>query len=289
MSFAQDLKNELSILDTKIKKCCSFALIYGMFFSAKEENDFLKVNIKCESIGKMFISICDQLRLKKTVIYENNKKNVIISSDFLRYKLYNEINDNILKCAKCKEYFFRGLFLSHGTMNDPEKSYRLELVFEKESLARDIKLALQEIGIGSSIASRNGKFVVYLRRSESIEDFLAFIGAASLSFEIMNKKIEKEFISNANRATNCDSANINKALQASIRYIDVISKLIKSGQIEVMPEHLKEMAYKRIENKELSITELGKQFTPTISKSGVYHRLEKIVDYYNDLKEKKKI
>ena len=103
----------------------------------------------------------------------------------------------------------------------------------------------------------------------------------------MNSKINKELINNANRVTNCDAANINKALKASDKYISIINLLIETEIITRLPVHLQEMAIKRLEFKELSFQELGKQFSPSISKSGVYHRLEKILEFYNELKSKK--
>ena len=143
-----------------------------------------------------------------------------------------------------------------------------------------------ENGIEPLSAYRNKKHILYLKRSEAIEDFFANIGATSIAFDIMNSKINKELINNANRVTNCDSANINKAINASNKYNTVILELIESENINLLPEHLKEMALKRIEHRELSFSELGKLFNPAISKSGVYHRLEKILEFYNDLKRK---
>ena len=183
----------------------------------------------------------------------------------------------------------KGLYLAIGAISDPDKSYRLELIFNEEEKAYQICDAIMELGIEPLKTIRAGKTVVYLRKSEAIEDFFANIGATSLAFDMMNSKINKELINNANRITNCDAANINKALNASNKYITVINDLIESKKVYSLPEHLQEMALKRIEYKELSFLELGKQFSPPISKSGVYHRLEKIVDFYNELKEKELI
>ena len=176
--------------------------------------------------------------------------------------------------------------MANGAISDPQKSYRLELVFNDEHKQSEIKDLLISIGIEPLITLRDDKYVIYLRKSEAIEDFFANIGATSLAFDIMNSKINKELINNANRVTNCDSANINKSLSASEKYISVITELVENDSINMLPSHLREMALKRIEFKELSFTELGRQFNPPISKSGVYHRLEKILEFYKEILEK---
>ena len=163
----------------------------------------------------------------------------------------------------------------------------MELVFDEEEIANGISDFLLEFRIEALKAKRNDKTVLYLRKSEAIEDFFANIGATSLAFDIMNSKINKELINIANRITNCDAANINKAVAAANKYNEVITKLIETKCISMLSPQLQEMAYKRIENKELSFLELGKQFAPPISKSGVHHRLEKILAFYEELKEKK--
>ena len=289
MSFADKVKTELSNSNIKMKKCCKYALIYGMFFSAYSCEGKARVKIKNASANELFLNTCKQLSLNKAFEYGFDGKAISVESSFFRFYDYNSIANNVLKCARCQESFLKGVFLARGTMNDPAKSYRLEIVFGDEASAHAIQDLLLSLGIDTSVAVRNGKYVAYLRKSQAIEDFLAFIGAPTLSFEVMNNQIHKELVNNANRVTNCDAANIYKAVAASTKYIEIINELIDTGYVEVLPDHLKEMAYKRIENSELSFMQLGKLFNPVISKSGVYHRLEKIVEYYNDLKDKKLI
>ena len=284
LSFAKKIKRELSINSQRQKVCCSYSLLYGLLFSSVIDNEYATLGCLNKDVARLFIDLCDQLGVKKSFFYSYEKNKLKISSNFVRFFDYNSIKSKIFKCARCKESFFKGIFLAYGTVNDPEKSYRLELLFSDEVKAEQIKNGLLEKGIEALCAYRNKKHVLYLKRSEAIEDFFANIGATSIAFDIMNSKINKELINNANRVTNCDSANINKAIKAANKYNSVILELIESEKINLLPENLKEMAIKRIENKELSFSELGKLFNPAISKSGVYHRLEKILEFYNEIK-----
>ena len=133
---------------------------------------------------------------------------------------------------------------------------------------------------------RNNKAVLYIKRCEDIEDFLALMGANSSAFDMMNSKINHEVRNVANRATNCDSANINKSLNAAKKHIDIINEIIKLGHFNDLPISLQEIARARIDFSDANIQELGKRLTQPISKSGVHHRLEKIVRFYENLEKK---
>ncbi len=286
ISFSKNVKKELCAY-SKLKNCCGYSLIYGFMICAKKIDDKRIMKMLNSDVGDYFISVCQQFNIKNNFDYKYEKNRVSINSDFFRHEDYANIRKNVIKCAKCKESFLKGVFLAVGNITDPEKSYRLELVFDEEEIANGISDFLLEFRIEALKAKRNDKTVLYLRKSEAIEDFFANIGATSLAFDIMNSKINKELINIANRITNCDAANINKAVAAANKYNEVITKLIETKCISMLSPQLQEMAYKRIENKELSFLELGKQFAPPISKSGVHHRLEKILAFYEELKEKK--
>ena len=287
MSYSKNIKKELCSLNGKIKNCCGYSFLYGILFCANIDEEIITKKELNHDVGALFLELCQQLSVKSSYNFSYDKNKITVSAKFLRYFNYQSIKNNVFKCSRCREYFFRGLFLSIGAITDPEKSYRLELIFDSEAQANEIQSALNLLGINPLITKRSNKTILYFRRSEAIEDFFANIGATSLAFDIMNSKINKELINNANRVTNCDSANINKALKASDKYISVINHLIETDNIHRLSVHLQEMAMKRIEYKELSFLELGKQFAPPISKSGVYHRLEKILEFYEELKEKK--
>ena len=181
------------------------------------------------------------------------------------------------RCDGCRQVFFRRMFIIFGSVTDPMKSYHLEFAF---STAREAELMaglLEENGFRFSISERSGRHIVYVKNSGAIEDFLVFIGAQSSAFEVMNSKIVHEIRNDTNRQVNCDTANIGKQLEAARVYIDAVRYLEETGRLDSLPEDLRITAKLRIENEQLSLTELGRMMFPEVSKSGVKHRLRKIL------------
>ena len=130
---------------------------------------------------------------------------------------------------------------------------------------------------------RTKQYIYYLKDGEAIADFLAYIGANTAAFDFMNSRIEREFRNNINRQVNCDTANIEKQLRAVRKYNDVIGQLVASDKIDSLPAELRETAILRLENEQLSLTDIGKLLKPPVSKSGVKHRLDKIMALAEDI------
>ena len=130
---------------------------------------------------------------------------------------------------------------------------------------------------------RHGYNVVYFKESESIEDCLYLMGASSAMFEMMNIKIVKDFRNRANRKANCETANINKMVNAAAVQIKAIEKIWNTKGREYLPENLETLAEIRYENSDLSLSELAEMCSPPLSRSGVNHRLKRIVDIANEL------
>ena len=275
-SFSANTKSEIISLDIRGKKCCMFSLLYGFLFCAQEENNNYYIKTTSVENADLFLKLCDILFKKKHICYYKNGK-ISIDSGILKYFTIAEYIERVFKCDECNAMFLRGIFLVNGSISDPEKSYLLELSFADKGKQLELFNFLSENGFSFKIRERAGKHLIYTKSSEIIEDFMAKIGATSATFSIINSKIVKEFRNNTNRAYNCDNANINKSIAASKKYTEAIEYLISTGKIELLPDQLKETAYKRLEFKELNYTDLGKKFNPTISKSGLFHRLDKIV------------
>ena len=287
-SFSSLVKEEISVSSTKHKMCCSFSLLYGiMCFSNNKKEDKITISTNAEN-QNAFREACEFINLKKKLEYSIEGRKISIPSNVIRCFTIAEIEKNVFKCQHCKENFLKGIFLTHGTVSDPQKMYRIDLSFNEESQANQVMDLLNSYGLSFKSTIRNGKNVLYTKDSECISDFLASIGANNSVYEIINSKIEKELRNEVNRVTNCDSANINKTVQAAQKYCLVIEKIINEGLFDELPDNLKEMAKMRIEFENLNFSDLGKKFNPVISKSGVHHRLEKIITFYEKTKELKK-
>lgn len=188
------------------------------------------------------------------------------------------------KCSSCFSHFLKGLFINYGNVTNPEKAYHLELSFKSEA-ERDSTLAvLENNGMPMKATKRKNRYLLYIKDSTQIEDFFAVIGANKLAFDLMNSKIVREVRGDANRQMNCDMANIKKTLTAAGKHIEIIEEMIANGSFIRLPRDLRETAKLRHENTQASMADLGLLHNPPISKSGVKHRLDKIVEFYEELK-----
>ena len=193
---------------------------------------------------------------------------------------------NHFKCASCFTYFLKGLFVAYGNVTNPEKSYHLELSFVSEAERDTVSDILDENGMPMKKGKRKNRYLLYIKDSAQIEDFFAVIGANKLAFDLMNSKILREVRGDANRQMNCDMANIKKTLSAAGKHIEIIGDMKERDLLIRLPKDLRETATLRYENTQASMADLGLLHNPPISKSGVKHRLDKIVDFYEDIKNK---
>ena len=178
----------------------------------------------------------------------------------------------------------RGVFLACGTVTTPERGYHLEFVVPYKRLCSDFICFLEEIGLAPKYINRKGIHIVYFKDSESIEDILAIIGAQDASLYVMGIKIEKDVKNKVNRRLNFELSNINKTVDAANAQIEAIEYIEKKCGINSLPDNLREIARLRIDNPEASLRDLGQLMSEPISRSGVNHRLAKIVSYADKLK-----
>lgn len=283
-TFSQKIKQEISALNTKTRNCCAYSFLYGMIFPQIEEEGLYKVNSAFVENAISLHEKMNSLFQKHPEYYKIEKRRVLINKEVIRCFTIAEYEQRVFKCQRCFEHFLRGVFFACGTSTSPEKEHRIDLNFDNYEHAIELQEFLLDKSLKFNLSTRNNKTILYIKRSESIEDFLALMGATNSAFEMMNSKINNEVRNVANRATNCDSANINKSLNASKSYIKAINTIIKKGYFDELPIGLQEIARARLEYPDISIEELGKRLTPKISKSGVHHRLEKLISFYDKIK-----
>ena len=189
-----------------------------------------------------------------------------------------DLTPPVLLCTECGGAYFAGVFISHGTMTDPQKDYRLELVFADSAAADLVADIMQSRGFAPKRTARGNSYILYISDSTAVEDFLVYMGATSASMSIMNAKIFRDIRNTQNRRANCDTANIFKATATAQTHIRAINTLIAAGKIDSLPPELRDTASLRVQYPEASLAELAAMHSPPITKSGLNHRLRRIVN-----------
>lgn len=198
-----------------------------------------------------------------------------------------ELNYNTIKIENrcCKRAYLRGGFLATGSISDPDRSYHLEVTFPDMLLADEYIRFLRDFGIESRQIVRKGHYLVYLKEGQEIVDFLNVIGAHGALMKLENIRIVKDMRNQVNRIVNCETANLEKTVNAALRQVDNIRYIADTRGLDSLPEGLREIACLRLENPDVSLSELGQMLNPILSKSGVNHRLKKIDNIAESLRE----
>lgn len=295
MSFSSEAKNELCRAGVH-RLCCARAEAYGVLLYCNVFTPH-EVRIVTEHAGfaarlpKLFHRAfgvqfdrapAEDCRSKAVFQITDGEKLTHIM-DTLGYdrsqSLAVHINLALLEEECCRAAFLRGAFLAGGSVIDPAKRYHLELATSHMHASSELETLLREMNASPRSVLRGGYYVIYFKQSEHIEDLLTLIGAPVAAMEVMNTKVEKELRNQINRKLNCDTANLDKAVDAAQVQIESIRKLEKFGVMEQLPEKLKETAEKRLLHPELTLSELAGEFSPPITKSCLNHRLRKIMEY----------
>ena len=228
-----------------------------------------------------------------------SKKTFIIGTDVLKLlqaikvcdgeklirALYEEVNPVLLKNGCCKRAYLRGAFLCLGSMSDPKKSYHIEFVCEQEAHAKQIREVIGFFGPEAKIIKRKKYYVVYLKEGAGIVDLLNIMGAHVSLMDLENLRIEKEMRNSINRQVNCETANITKMVNAANKQMEDIRLLQTHYGFSNLPENLREMAMVRLSHPESSLQELGGYLNPPVGKSGVNHRLRKLSELADKIRE----
>lgn len=295
MSFSYDIKQELnknSNLANKdiVKQELIGYLLSGNTSAEKDkkikfstESDYninrfsklltnLNINHDINISGKTF---CVTIKIKEIDWIEIKEDNIIVKGQ----------KEETQKTKESEEYqkaLIRGLFMGAGSINNPENKYHLEMIVANKESLQQIKTILENLGIQIKTLQTKQKYSLYLKEGEEISKFLALIGANKAVMQFEDIRIQREMRGKVNRLVNCESANLNKTINASIEQIAAIKKLKETKKFNKLDDNLKEIANLRLENPDMPLSELGKLLKNPIGKSGVNYRLKKIMEIANE-------
>lgn len=304
MSFSYSVKKELcSIITDRDRK---YVCLYGMLlFCRNFSADSIVFQTENDMVCELFCKLADDVlggsgvasvskttRKNNTVLYalsiddEKYREEIIyryhISSSSLIHRIQDENIDNNSIFA-----FVAGAFLSCGSVAEPIKEYHLEFVVPYFDLMNDLLNVLTSLGFNAKSTERKGTYVIYLKGSEDIEDLITFMGATMSSIDLMNVKIYKDVRNKANRIANCDAANIERTLKASEKQIEDIEYIMNTEGLESLTPELRNMAELRLENPDVSLKELGEMLDKPVGRSGANHRLKKLMEIAERIREER--
>ena len=283
MSFSNDVKAEVCATSTA-RHCnlslLSSILISGCDFSLEPKNPFLNIkpdnekiieltenlifslfNIKIESNTDIIIN--DPAQIEK-ILYSTGIKNDVF------------INNLLLKKDCCKRQYIKGIFLLNGSCSEPKKNYHLEFVFHKEDFAKNFLSIINFFDLNAKTIKRKKKFIVYIKDSEKISDFLRIIGANMSLLEYENIRVLKDVTNNCNRRTNCETYNIIKSSAVHDVQKKDILYIKETKGLDFLQEDLRQVAILRLENEYISLREIAELSNPKLTKAAVNYKLKKI-------------
>ena len=302
MSFATTLRDELGSLPIK-PLCCRRAFLYGLIYGGTVTEDELSMIFSVakdaahhpheQAVSLIRTLFSREARVETysrgahryaTVRFSFKKAadHLLALTNLPEEEAECETLPRILdfKCEHCKAHFLRGLFIADGTVNDPAKSYHLEIKLPQDGRVEPVRILLAEEGYEVGVTARGGLAGLFCKSGTVIQELLAFIGATSTVFAFFNAQIERSIRNDENRATNCVAQNISRAVLTGARHLAAIQYLDEHNLLGTLPDDLQFTARLRLNNPDVTLSELAELHFPPITKSGVSHRLEKIMAVY---------
>lgn len=302
MSFSNEVRNELAHIIPS-KTCCQKAELSALLALRGEiiynEDSKGQLHVEAEnasSARKIYRLLKDNCHLKPTVRIEERKRfkqtrfyvvDAPVDNNDLHFMkelglvdsralIKRDVDWTLLGRSCCKRAYLRGVFMCKGFINRPEGNYHLEIVLNDTRMAQDIKRMLAKLEIEARIGERKNNLIVYVKDSEKIVDFLRVVEASKSLLEFENVRIIKSMRNQVNRQVNCETANLGKTIDASIRQVELIENLIEKLGIGKIPHQFRDLAILRIDHPDSTLKELGLMMTPPLTKSGVAYRMRKL-------------
>lgn len=312
MSFSGKVKEELlshisSARHCQIAELAAILLFCGRVEQENGKNCILKVQTENETVERKYFTLLEKAfnikaeistrrnHEKKSVVYCIAVKDCDEATRVLKAaKLSESTGDSggfrglsslVTQNSCCKRAFLRGAFLSTGSMSDPRKSYHFEIVCSSEEKAEMLRKLMCDFEMDAKVVRRKKTFVVYLKEGAQISLMLNVMEAPVALMEMENIRILKEMRNTVNRKVNCETANINKTVSAAVKQAEDIAYIEEKIGLEKLPEGLQEIAQARLKYPEATLKELGELMAEPIGKSGVNHRLRRLSEIAEKLRE----
>lgn len=272
MSFSAKVKEELSKVNSFSNEEAVKAELYGYLLTTKKDSKKIKFLTENEYNINRLNKLLNRLKIKYDIKINGKNYVITLKKEDLNLENINCENQEVLKGI------VRGAFLGGGHITEPSSKYHLEIRLETEEEREEIVEILNKFNIEVKLLDRKYSYSVYMKDGEEISKILALIGANSSVLKYEDIRVLKETKNNVNRKVNCETANLNKTINASVAQINAIEKIKKRKKWNSLSPSLQEIAILRLENPDATLEELGKMLTAPIGKSGVNHRLKKIIE-----------
>ena len=315
MSFSSEVKEELSRQLSTARHCqiaeiaAIISMCGGISISAKDryclkiQTENLAVSRKYFTLLKKTFNICTEVSIKQHVSQKKSRTYMVLiksHEDTMRVlqaaKLigkdmeigedFSVISNVVVQNACCRRAFIRGAFLAAGSISAPEKFYHFEIVCISVHKAEQLQAIINTFDIDAKIVQRKKYYVVYIKEGAQIVEILNVMEAHVALMNLENVRILKEMRNSVNRQVNCETANINKTVNAAVKQIEDIQYIQSTIGFDSLSEGLEDIARLRLEQPEATLKELGMMLTPQVGKSGVNHRLRKLSNLADELRGK---
>ena len=295
-SFSYRIKNELAAISEK-RPCCRRALFYGLLYAARVDGDEISVTFIHPAVSDLFGALVKDCVKKDSQVTEKTevgRKKWIHTFSAKRVSAFvRELDGTVgaplseladFRCDQCWRCFLRGVFIAVGTVTDPAKAVHAEFLMSTLKRIDRLDEFLATNGFPARKVMRGGRIGLYYKKNTELEELFTVIGAVHATLDMINLVIEKEIRNNENRATNCVAKNIARTVDAVAKQITAIEKLRDHGVLESLPEDLRMTGELRLKHDEASLAELASYHLPPISKSGLNHRLSRLMEMAEKLK-----
>ena len=292
MSFSGKIKEELAGHIARARHCnlaelSALTEMSGEFRVGTDESCGLMIHTENLAVArKVFTLLQKTFNIRTDIIVRRNT--VKGSSSYHIYAKGGEllaIRQAIVQAVCCKRAYIRGAFLASGSMSDPSKAYHFEIVCEENRQAEHLRDMINSFDLDAKIVKRKKSYVVYLKEGSQIVDILNIMEAHVALMELENIRIVKEMRNSVNRKVNCETANINKTVSAAVKQKEDILYIRDTIGFEKLPKGLREAALARLRYPDAPLKELGALLEHPVGKSGINHRLRKLSEMAEKLRE----